>query len=228
MLHHAIGHARLMRESTDRVQAALKSADAGEQMIARRVLENPDAWGLWEREHSNLMQRLADCAARAQLAALKQATFRLVHGKALFQHLRTAEVRGTRRQRVIAHFRPGRSYEAALISEHGAYLRKACSLLCTSHVGSELMRDPSFLDPMIRYEELYMEYFDLYCASLIAPTDEAAVQRALLPLLKTQLQEYRLAVLDARAAQPFLRREAELRRPSGDTQKLRALAPRPK
>jgi hypothetical protein len=228
MLHHAISHARLMRESTDRVQAALSSTDAGEQLIARRVFENPDAWGLWEREHSNLMRRVVDCGARMQVGELKQTQFRLLHGKALFQYLRQCSVRGRQRQRVVAHFRPGRSYESAIISEHGAYLRKACSLLCTSHLGSEVVRDPAFLDPMQRYEELYAEYFVLYCTSLIAASGEAESQRALLPLLKQQLQEYRLAILDPRAAQPFLKREADLRRATGDTQRLKSLGQRPK
>jgi hypothetical protein len=50
----------------------------------------------------------------------------------------------------------------------------------------------------------------------------------LLPLLKQQLQEYRLAILDPRAAQPFLRREADLRRATGDTQRLKSLSLRPK
>jgi hypothetical protein len=228
MLHHAISHARLMRESTDRVQAALVSADAGEQLIARRVLDSADAWGLWEREHSYLMRKLADCGARAQVEELKQTTFRLLHGKALFQYLRKSSVRGRRRQRVIAHFRPGRSFEAAIISEHGAYVRKACSFLCTSHLGTDVVRDPAFLDPMQRYEELYAEYFDLYCSSLIAESGDAASQRSLLPLLKQQLQEYRVAILDPRAAQPFLKREADLRRATGDTQRLRSLGVRPR
>jgi hypothetical protein len=228
MLHHAISHARLMRESTDRVQAALVSADAGEQLIARRVLDSADAWGLWEREHSYLMRKLADCGVRAQVEELKQTTFRLLHGKALFQYLRKSSVRGRRRQRVIAHFRPGRSFESAIISEHGAYVRKACSFLCTSYLGTDVVRDPAFLDPMQRYEELYAEYFDLYCNGLIAESEDAASQRALLPLLKQQLQEYRLAILDPRAAQPFLKREADLRRATGDTQRLRSLGVRPK
>jgi hypothetical protein len=227
MFHHAISHARLMRESTERVQTALASKDLAEQMIARRVLDNPEAWSLWEREHSNLMRRLADCAARTQVEELKQTTFRLLHGKALFQYLRQRSVRGRQRQRVMAHFRPGRSYEAAIISEHGAYLRKACSFLCASHLGTEVVRDAAFLDPMQRYEELYAEYFDLYCTSLIGDSEQAS-SRALLPLLKTQLQEYRLAILDPRAAQPFLRYEADLRRATGDTQRLRSLGSRPK
>ncbi|HEX4153617.1 MAG TPA: hypothetical protein VHY75_15525 [Steroidobacteraceae bacterium] len=228
MLHRAISHARLMRESTDRVEAALDSSDAGEQLVARRVLENPAVWDLWEREHSNLMRRLADCGARAQLAELKHTNFRLLHGTALFEYLRGSALRGAQRQRLIAHFRPGRSYEAALISEHGAYLRKACSFLCTSHLGSDVVRDPVFLDPMQRYEELYAEYFEMYCATLIAPADEAESKGALLPLLKHQLHEYRLAILDPRTAQPFLKREADLRRAGGDTQRLKTLGPRPK
>jgi len=229
MLQHPISHARLMRESTDRVEAALSSSDRSEQLIARRVLESPVAWQLWESEHSNLMRQLAGCRAqRAQVAALKRTTFRLLHSKALFNYLRQSEVRGEARARIVAHFRPGRSYEAAVISEHGLYLRKACSFLCTSHLGSDIVRDPAFLDPMQRYEELFGEYFDLYCRTLIESGVEAESQLALLPLLKQQLHEYRLAILDPRGAQPFLRREAELRRPTGDTQRLPALGSRPK
>jgi len=227
MLRHAISHERLMRESTNRVEAALRSGDGSEQLIARRVIESPVMWQRWESEHSSLMRQLANCGVRhAQVAALKQTTFRLLHGKALFQYLRYSEVRGRERAQVVAHFRPGRSYEAAIISEHGAYLRKACSYLCTNHLGSDVVQDPAFLDPMQRYEELYTEYFDLYCSTLIEGGGPSESQHALLPLLKKQLHEYRLAILDPRAAQPFLRRDAELRRPTGDTARLPTLGSR--
>jgi hypothetical protein len=227
MAQSAISHARLMRESTDRVEAAVENGDATEQLIARRILENPAAWELWEREHSNLMRQVANCTVRrVQVETLKQTTFSLLHGKALFQYLRGAAVRGTERQQIIAHFRPGRSYETAVISEHGAYLRKACSFICTSHVGAEVVGDPAFIDPLQHYEELYNEYFDIYCQSLIG--DDSSSQKSLLPLLKKQLNQYRLAILDPRAAQPFLRREADLRKPTGDTQRLKTLATRPK
>jgi hypothetical protein len=229
MLNHAISHARLMRVSTDRVEAALSSSDGGERLIAHRVLENPVMWQQWENEHSSLMRQLALSAApRVQLAALKEATFRLLHGKALFQYLRHCAVRGGDRVHVIAHFRPGRSYEAAIIAEHGVYLRKACSFMCASHVGSDVVQDAAFLDPMQRYEELYTEYFEIYCGALIEAGDQSGSQHTLLPLLKKQLHEYRLAILEPRRAQPFLRREAELRRPTGDTARLPALGHRPR
>src|SRR5260370_32608436 len=130
MLRHTISHARLMRVSTDRVQTALKSSDSNEQLIARRILENPSAWSQWEKEHSGLMRQLADCnVRRAQVAALKHANFRLLHGKALFQYLRHNEVRGSDRARVLQYFRPGRSYDNAAVDEHGVYLRRACSYM---------------------------------------------------------------------------------------------------
>ena len=230
MLRHAISHARLMRESTDRVQSALTSVDHTEQMIARRILENPVVWSHWESEHSNLMRQLANCGVRrVQVAALKHANFRLLHGKALFQYLRKSEVRGGARASVMAHFRPGRNYENAVVSEHSLYLRKACSFLCTTHVGTDVVADPAFLDPMQRYEELYDEYFTLYCDTLLEqPGENGEPQGALLPLLKKQLNEYRWAILDPRRAQPFLRREAELRMATGDTQRMPALRVRTK
>jgi hypothetical protein len=230
MLRHAISHARLMRESTERIQTALKSPDLNEQLVARRILENPAVWSAWESEHSVLMRQLANCGVRhAQVAALKQTTFRLLHGKALFTYLRRSEVRGDSRAQVMAHFRPGRSYETAVVAEHNVYLRKACSYLCVNHVGSDVVEDPAFLDPIQQYEQLYTEYFNVYCSSLMdSPNADDEAQHALLPLLKKQLNEYRWAILDPRRAQPFLRREADLRRPTGDTQRMAVLAPRAK
>jgi hypothetical protein len=216
-----------MRESTDRVQQALTSGDTNEQMVARRILENPAIWSQWENEHSILMRQLANCGVhRVQVAALKHASFRLLHGKALFEYLRGSEARGRHRTQVMAHFRPGRSYDNAVVAEHNVYLRKSCSYLCTSHVGSDLVADPAFLDPIQRYEELYAEYFSLYCSTLVDAETSNPAAVALLPLLKQQLNEYRWAILDPRRAQPFLRREAELRVPTGDTMRMSTLSAR--
>jgi hypothetical protein len=221
-----MSHARLMRLSTDRVEAALKEGENSEQHLARRIMESAASWEQWERAHSDLMRRVASCNARLQIDELKQTSLRLLHGKALFQQLRRAEVRGEQRVRLVAHFRPGRSFEAAMISEHGEYLRKALSFLCTHHLGADVVGDPAFIDPMQRYEELYSEYFDLYCRSLLGIREEES-QSALLPLLKHQLGAQRAAVLDPRGAQAFLKREAALRRATGDTQRLPSLG-RPK
>jgi hypothetical protein len=96
--------------------------------------------------------------------------------------------------------------------------------LCASHLGTELVRDPAFLDPMQHYETLYAEYFELYCSTLIPREGvPAESEPALLPLLKLQLNEWRWVILNPKQALPYLERERALRRPVGDTQKIRHL-----
>ncbi len=222
MQRSAISHSRLMRESTDRIESALRSDDEREHLVAKRVLETPKTWQLWESEHSGLMRQVADYGVlRTQVAALRHTTLRLIHGKELFEYLRRKQLRGAARARMLHHFYPTRGYQHAVIAEHGSYVRKSCSLLCASHVGSGVVQDPAFLDPMRHYENLYSEYFDLYCSTLF-PGDDlvSASEEALLPLLKHQLNEWRWIILNPRNSEPRLRRERELRRATGDTQRL--------
>jgi hypothetical protein len=211
-----------MRESTDRIESALRSDDDGERQVAYRLAENSTTWQRWESEHSSLMHQVADSrVVWTQTVTLRQTALRLIHGKALFDYLRRREVRGSERARLLNHFYPARGYQYALIAEHGSYVRKACSYLCATHVGTDLVHDPAFLDPMQHYESLYAEYFDLYCATLF-PSDEiqAACEKSLLPLLKHQLNEWRWIVLNPRDGLPRVTRERELRRATGDTQRL--------
>jgi hypothetical protein len=226
----AISHSRLMRESTDRIESALRSEDDQEQRVAHRLAESSKTWELWENEHSGLMRQVADYGVlRTQAAALRQTALRLIHGKALFEYLRRNEVRGPARAQMLSHFYPTRGYQYAVIAEHGAYVRKACSYLCATHVGYGLAHDPAFLDPMQHYEGLYAEYFDLYCSTLFPESGVlSASERSLLPLLKHQLNEWRWIILNPRQSLPRVKRERELRRTTGDTQKLPRLKARPK
>jgi hypothetical protein len=218
----AITHSVLMRESSDRIEVALRSDDEKEQLVAHRLAENSKSWQLWENEHSGLMRQVADYGVlRNQAAALRQTALRLIHGKALFEYLRRKEVRGEGRTRMLRHFYPTRGYQAAVIAEHGSYVRKAGSLLCAQHVGTDLVHDPAFLDPMQHYENLYAEYFDLYCATLFSTDGVAsASERSLLPLLKHQLDEWRWIILNPRESRPRVAREREIRRATGETQRL--------
>ena len=230
MHRSAISHARLMRESTDRIERALHSEDDKEHRVARRISENATTWELWENEHSGLMRQVADYGVlRTQAAALRQTTLRLIHGKALFEYLRRNQVRGVERARILNYFYPTRGFQYAVISEHSGYVRKACSYLCTSHVGAGVVHDPAFLDPIQHYENLYAEYFDLYCRTLF-PRDgiESASERSLLPLLKHQLNEWRWIILNPRESQSRVKHEQEMRRATGDTQRMRQLKGRPK
>jgi hypothetical protein len=217
-----------MRESTDRVETALHSEDVKEHLVAHRILETTKSWQLWENEHSSLMRQVADYSVlRSQAAALRHTALRLIHGKALFEYLKKSEVRGEERCQILHYFYPTRGYQYAVIAEHGGYLRKACSFLCASHVGTGVVEDPTFLDPMQYYEDLYNEYFNLYCRTLF-PGDgvESASERSLLPLLKHQLNEWRWMILNPRQSLPRVKRESDIRRPIGDTQRLPILRTR--
>jgi hypothetical protein len=212
-----------MRESTHRIESALRSEDVKEHLIAQRILATPGSWNAWELEHSGLMRQVADFVVlRNQAVALRHAALRLIHGKALFEYLRKHNVRGKARARILAHFHRTLLYEHAVVAEHSVYVRKSASLLCASHVGTDLVRDPAFLDPMMQYETLFTEYFELYCSTLM-PSDDSNSEPELLPLLKHQLNEWRWVIVNPKQAMPYLQRETELRRPAGDTQKLRLL-----
>lgn len=211
-----------MRESADRVDNALNSDNDVEQTVAARVVESPEGFQRWEHEHSNLMRGVAEYSVlRTQVTVLKQTTLNLIHGKALFEYLRKKEVRGGERAALIRHFYPNRGYTAAMVSAHGSYVRKACSFLCTSHVGSDVVNDDVFVDPMQHYEDLYADYFDLYCRLQTADGIDSASERALLPLLKHQLNELRWGILNPRET-PRIRRNAQRVR-TGDTGRMPAL-----
>ena len=217
-----VDHQRLMRESTDRVQSALYGDDPIEQLIASRLLQNPATFRTWEDEHSGLMREVANHRfRRTQAALLKKATLRLVHRKALFEYLRDGKIRGSMRQRIIVYFHPAQDYSQSVVAEHGVYLRKACSFLCTRHVGAHVVHDPGFFDPMRRYQELYAEYFQIFCSTHFG-TDSADTepQGELLPLLKHHLEECRMAIMNSQPETEWLMREAELRQPTGDSVRL--------
>jgi hypothetical protein len=211
-----------MRESTDRVEMALRSNDPGEQLVARRLLESPGMFQTWECEHSGLMRQVANTGfPRTQAAILKKATMRLIHRKALFEYLRDRQVRGAERRQIVLAFHPTRDYTQSIIAEHATYLRKACSFLCTSHVGTHVVNDSGFYEPMDAYQALYAEYFQLFCQTQFNPESRDG---ELLPLLKFQLEECRKAIMDPGAKAQWVR-QAELRDMTGDTVRLPRLRP---
>ena len=211
-----------MRESTDRVQSALYSDNPNEQLVASRLLESPAAFQTWESEHSGMMREVANTGFKAaQAALLKKATFRLIHRKALFEYLRDERVRGSEREYIVAAFHPTKDYALSVVTEHGLYLRNACSFMCTSHVGGNIVRDPGFFGPMRRYQALYAEYFQIFCSTRFGTDSvDTAPQGELLPLLKYQLEECRSAIINPQPETGWLMREAELREPTGDTVRL--------
>ena len=220
----AISHVRLMRESEDRIDRAVRSPDPCERMIAGRVLETPSLQRAWAAEHCSLLHGVADQRSPSnQVSALKSTSFKLIHRKALFEYLRARPLSPRERRRVMAFFHPARSLTDAVVAEHHEYLRSACSYLCTSYLGRVVIGDGTFEEPFARYEDLYSEYFWAFCDVALAPEPDGGIAhlRALLPYLKHQVAEQRLALLALPRSKPSLLRETLLRQPTGDTVKLR-------
>ena len=130
-------------------------------------------------------------------AQLLNISLSLIHRKALFEYLRDEQVRGSRRQQIMAHFFSHRDYTSAVVAEHGRYVRSAASYLCSSHVGSHVMFDALFEAPLAEYEDLYASYFRTYCSAVLA-SDDNAVAKSMLPVvvdLKAQIGEWRKALI---------------------------------
>ena len=187
-----------MQESQRRLANAVLSGPPSEERVATRILDCPRDYRRWEDEHAALMRRIAaERLPGVQKAELLNISLSLIHRKALFEYLRDEQVRGIRRERVMAHFFSHRDYTSAVVSEHGRYVRSAASYLCSSHVGSHVMFDALFEAPLAEYEELYASYFRSYCSATLASNDDA-LAKSMLPVvveLKAQIGEWRQALV---------------------------------
>jgi hypothetical protein len=227
MLIHAYKHARLMEESELRVEMTPhlhSQADA----VASRLFERAEIYRRWESEHARLMKVVAEQARLTnQITALRSTAFGLVHRRAFFEYLRDRHVTGAKRRRLFAIFYGCRDYANAVVSEWGNYVRCSSSYLAANYLGSNLMEDAAFDEPLQLYEQWYMEYFRSYCDCELAETDAERRGRIgmneLRPLLKHRVAEARQAILAMPHHPTKDWREVEIRKPNGDTQRMAAL-----
>jgi len=223
----AYKHARLMEESEWRVERATHSR-APADMIASRVFETRDTYRSWALEHERLMRAVSSKDRIAlQVTALRSTAFSLLHRRAVFEYLRERPLAGGKREKLFALFYGCRDYSNAVLAEHGNYVRCSSSYLCTHHIADELMHDAAFDEPLQLYEQFHSEYFRAYCDVELAETDtereELQPLEALRPLLKYRLGEARQAILAMPLAPDEDWREVQIRKPNGDTQRMRAI-----
>jgi hypothetical protein len=224
---HAYRHAQLMEESELRV-AMSAYARSPADLVTRRLLHCRELYGRWQAEHDRLMRGVSEQARLPhQVAALRATAFALVHRRAMFEYLRDVRPTGSKRRRLFTLFHCCRDYTSAVLAEHSSYVRCSSSYLCTHHLGEHLMHDAAFAEPLQLYEEFYGEYFRTFCDVELAETDaekEAAkLPEALRPMLKRRLSEARQAILAMPQTPEKEWRELQIRKPNGDTQRLRTI-----
>jgi hypothetical protein len=195
-----ITHLRLMEESEARIADIAREGSAAQVLVARRILDDTRLYQRWQSEHDRLMRSVAgETRGVKQAMALRRAAFGLIHRKAMFEYLRQQRVTGRDRHAVFALvYGEHHDYAAAVIQEHGNYVRSASSLLCSNHLGLRLIEDRAFGEPLWRYEQLYADYFRSFCGTALAPDQYKSgdTLRTLLPYLKRQLSNLRRAILE--------------------------------
>lgn len=227
-----ISQTRLMDESELCIADAAKNGTPVQVLVASRLLAYPSVYYRWECEHAQLMRQVSQHTyLHRQAIALRSTALKLLHRKAVFEYLQERQLTREQRQRLIRMFHSFKDYTSSLIAEHGNYLRGASSYLCSHHLARRFMKDSAFAEPLHLYQERYNDYFRVFCDVELATTEQekAAVEpmRLLRPLLKMQLAEARQAVLTMPYRPEKVWREVEIRRPTGDTARLRHLGTRP-
>jgi hypothetical protein len=230
MLIHGYKHVRLMEESEICLASAAREGAPEEMLVASRIIDHPSAYRTWEAEHDRLLRGISSHTRLAsQMRALRAATFTLIHRKALFEYIRERGVSGSKRHRLFATFYgDARDYTNSVIAEHANFVRCSSSHICADHLAAQLMRDAAFQEPMQLYQEWYADYFRVFCDVALAETEEEklalAPVEALKPLLKHRLRQARDAILKLPEVPATVWREVELRKATGETQKLRRLS----
>jgi hypothetical protein len=229
MLVQGYKHSRLMEESELRLAAAAKEGPPDDMLVASRILDHPMSYRVWEAEHDRLLRGVSEHSRLApQMSALRSAAFALIHREAMFEYIRATGLTGAKRHRLFALFYGARDYASSVISEHASFLRSRSSHLCAEHLATQLMRDSAFDEPMQLYQEWYGDYFRVFCDVALADTPEErlalAPMEALKPLLKHRLREARDSILKLPLVPSTVWREIEIRKATGETQKLRKLS----
>jgi hypothetical protein len=223
-----ISQARLMEESEHCIAESAKFGAPAQVLVASRLLAQPETYRRWEAEHSQLMRRVSSHRyLNLQVVALRETALTLLHRKAVFEYLQERQLTRPQRHKLMAMFHSLKEYSASLIAEHGNYLRGASSYWCSHHLARRLMKDGAFAEPLLLYQERYTDFFRVHCDVELAETEQelhaVGSMRMLQPLLKLQLAEARREILSMPYRPEKVWREVEIRRPTGDTARMRGL-----
>ena len=217
-----------MEESELCIAESAKSGTPAQMLVASRLLAHPEIYRRWESEHFQLMRRVSEHRyLNRQVVALRSTALALMHRKAVFEYLQERQLTRQQRHKLMSMFHTLKDYAASLIAEHGNYVRGASSYWCSHHLARRLMKDSAFAEPLLLYQERYTDFFRVHCDVELAETEseKQAVEpmRLLQPLLKKQLAEARQEILSMAYLPEKVWREVQIRRPTGDTERLRAL-----
>lgn len=160
-------HTEIMQVSEARLLEVACWGRAATGNVARRLIADEALYERWLQEHRKLTARVArEGTSFSRAVALRRVCLRLIQRKAMFDHLREHNIRGSERSRLFRFMYGPGDYAAAVIDEHRNYICAASSLICVTYLGTRLFKDGPFLDSRFAaYEAAYCDYFRLWVAT---------------------------------------------------------------
>lgn len=170
-----------MDESEQALWDATAAKSIRDSRIAKHVLNDPRSHRMWEARHAELVRPVAEQKNRVpQLLALRDIEIRLVHKRALIDHIRYYRLRGEERDQMFSALYGPKDVIDAIVVEHRRYMMAVSSYLSTHHL-IDVMHDPLGRRLLRRYESLYSSYFDLYAQ--IVRSQDSTLADATKPLM---------------------------------------------
>lgn len=224
VLHSDLLRERMMERSELRIQFAANGEPGYAAEAASRVLESAYAWRDWSASHSRLLGQIAGLRRTvSQVQAVRRMALSMIHRKAPFEYLRDRAVRGARRHQFFRDLYGSSDYARALVQEHRSYVSSVCSYLCVDTFCSE-----ASLHRIRAYERCYTSFWQAQANMRMAGvgSEQAIRDRHLVDYLRRATRAAHERVLDGAGTAADQKTLEELRRPTGDTVRLRGL-PRP-
>jgi len=180
-------HKALMDESEQALYSAAQQDSGTDARIAKQIIGDSKTHGLWEALHAELVRPVAEETGRTrQVFALRDVEVRLVHRRALIDHVREHQLRGKERERLFQAFYGPREFQGAVLAEHRQYMLAVSSRVSTDHL-IDVMSDPVSKKLVAEYEALYARYFDLYC--YVVGSEDRACAEAVRHLMTNARQQ---------------------------------------
>lgn len=189
MRHSAVAASTLIDVSEMHIDKLHWAGADEERQVVRRLCATPAGYQQWWAFHAGLMRHVGSGGSRqAQIAMMRGKSFELIHRKALFEYLRDSSLPEDGRQAVVSAFHGSIDFRRALVAEHSRYLHSNSSLYCTHYLNGSILRDRRFDSGLANYQQVFMDYFDHYCAWVLAESrGERYTSRYLIPAFKAKL-----------------------------------------
>lgn len=143
-----------------------------------RLLDDGCQYQRWEASHARQMREVAryDGAVR-QAMELRRIALSMIHRRGLVDYLRGWKVTGERRAQLLRMFYGCIDHREAVITEHRQFIMAASSGLCAEAL-VDAVNDANGFKLLERYQQLYAQYFQVFCqhshAELAGETELAA------------------------------------------------------